>query len=695
MTLGFYSYLGAAIGFGFLALLLLFSWRSSVQGRLLTVAVITSAIWAGLAAGLTVDGLAQARTYRIFEILRAIAWYLFLLKLLQPAAERNPAYRHFLRWGLPLSVGFGIIMLLGEWLSTTLFVSSPTSQATTAWLAGHVLLAIIGLAIVEQLFRNTSVRYRWATKYLYIGAGGLFACDLYLYADALLFHGIDRALWDIRGVVNLAAVPLLAIAAARNRDWSLNIFVSRDIVLNSTAILGGGLYLLVMAGAGYYLREVSGDWGRLFQTLFFSLAVALLAVVLFSGQLRAWMRVFIGKHFYKNKYDYRREWLRLTGALNSVAGNGDNHEAAIRVLADLVDARSGMLWLGDDRGRFENVAGWNTGRLDLVEAGDSGLISFLEEKSYVINLTEVNTCPGEYAGLELPEWLAAVNRGWLVIPLVGMASLTGFVVLANPLVNRSINWEDRDVLLTAARQVSSYLAVLQTTDALAKARQFEVFSRLSAYMVHDLKNIAAELELVARNADKHRENPAFIDDALDTVATASGDIKRLLDALRNKRVLLEKPVVVELDKLVHEVIGKMQGLSPEVNLLELTGGCRIVAEKGRLENVLAHLVTNARQSVSTDGVIELRVHNSGSMAVIEIRDNGHGMTEDFVQNRLFKPFDTTRGNAGMGIGMYESREFVRQLGGDIQVESEPGKGTCISLLIPAATGEAEQGHGAA
>jgi putative PEP-CTERM system histidine kinase len=695
MNLGFYSYLGAALGFGFLALLLLFSWRSSVQGRLLTVVVSISAIWAGLAAGRAVDGLTLGRAYLVFEILRSIAWYVLLLKLLEPAAERNPTYRRFLRWALPLSTGFGVLLLAGEWGATTLAAPFLAGQVTPVWLAGHVLLAIIGLSIIEQLYRNTAASHRWAIKYLYIGAGGIFAYDLYLYADALLFHGIDRTLWEARGVINLVAVPLLAVAAARNRDWSLSIFVSRDIVLNSTAILAGGLYLLVMAGAGYYLREFGGGWGQLVRALFFSLAVVLLAVVLFSGQLRARMRMFLGKHFYKNKYDYRREWLRLTGALSGTAENSASLKAAIRVLAELVDARAGMLWLHGDQGRFENVAAWNLKPVDETEAGDSGLVGFLENKSYVINLTELDTRPGEYDGLELPVWLAAVPRGWLIVPLAGMKSLTGFVVLANPLVTRSINWEDRDLLLTAGRQVASHLAVLKTTDALAQARQFEVFNRLSAYMVHDLKNIAAELELVARNADKHRQNPEFIDDALDTVATASGDIQRLLAALRDKRVDSEKQVVVDLDKLVRDVAAGMQGLSPAPGVRETSGNCRVIAEQGRLEKVLTHLIDNARLATSASGVIELRVRNTGSMGVIEIRDDGQGMTADFVRNRLFRPFDTTRGNAGMGIGMYESREFIRQLGGDIQVESEPGKGTIISLRIPAAAAGTQQDYGVA
>jgi len=261
MNLGLYSYLGAAIAYGFFALLLLFSWRSSLQGKLLTGTVVISAIWAGLAVKHADYGAYQSGAYQVFEVLRYIAWYVFLFKLFDPAVARGGGYQKFVRWALPLSLGFACLLLVNE------FVSDQVVLAIT----GHVFLALIGLAIIEQLFRNTSVRHRSAIKYLCIGTGGIFAFDFYLYADALLFRAIDRQLWEARGVFNLVMVPVLAIAAARNKNWALNIFVSRDIVLNSTAILGGGLYLLVIAGAGYYLREYGGSWGRVGQVVLFSL----------------------------------------------------------------------------------------------------------------------------------------------------------------------------------------------------------------------------------------------------------------------------------------------------------------------------------------------------------------------------------------------------------------------------------------
>ena len=674
MNFGLYSYLGATIAYSLLALLLLFSYRGSLQGKLFNGAVVISAIWAGLAAILAADGVKQAGAYQAFEVLRYIAWYVFLFKLFDPAAVEGVGYRRFVRWALPLSVGFAGLLLINELFAV--------SDRLALGITGHVFLALIGLAIVEQLFRNTAARHRWAIKYLFVGVGGIFVFDFYLYTDALLFRGIDQQLWEARGIINLVAVPLLAIAAARNKTWSLNIFVSRDIVLNTTAILGGGLYLLVMAGTGYYLREYGGSWGQVTQVVFFSLAMALLAAVLFSGQMRAQARVFVGKHFYKNKYDYRREWLRLTGELQDKGQGETRFEAVIEVLAHIVDARAGVLWLRDDQAQYKNAAAWHTSHIDAVESGDKPLIRFLEDKGFVINLMEIESRSNEYQGLALPEWLASVHRPWLIVPLFELGSLIGFVILANPLVTRSINWEDRDLLITAAKQVSSHLTVLQTSAALAEAKQFEVFTRLSAYMVHDLKNVAAELELLARNAEKHKGNPAFIEDAFETVDNAAGEIKRLLEQLRNRRSQTEKRIIVDLGDLVQDIIRRKQTQSPQLHLEMPDAVYFVAAEKDRLANVLGHLIDNAQQATGEKGVIEVTVASKASMHIVKIQDNGHGMDADFIQTRLFKPFDTTKGNAGMGIGMYESREFVHHLGGDIAVESEPGKGTTISLQLP-------------
>ncbi len=682
MTLGFFSYLSASIAFALFAILLLTSWRGGLHGLLLAAVSVTSALWAGVASQVVTASVYQAGAYQALEVLRYIAWYIFLIKLFDSPAGRNPGYRRFQRRALLFSVGFGCFMLVMEFVSPRLAGLLAQDAVTKFHLVGHMVLAIIGLAIIEQLFRNVTVQHRWAIKYLFIGAGGIFAYDFYLYANALLFRGMDAGLWEARGFISLIAVPMLVLSAARNREWSLNVFVSRDIVLTTTAFLGGGIYLLVMAGAGYYLRDYGGSWGQVAQTVFLSLATILLVAVLFSGQLRASLRVFLGKNFYKNKYDYRREWLRLTSDLNHQKDGSSGFVSAIKVLARLVDARSGLIWLHENDNRYRSTAAWHTRRIGVSEAENSSLVQFLESKGYIINLENFYSCPEEYEGLMLPAWLSEIQRPWLIVPLFGLESLLGFVVLADPLVSRNINWEDRDLLKTAAMQVASYLTVLRTSEVLAEARQFEVFNRLSAYMVHDLKNISAELELVGRNAERHRNNPEFLDDAFETVNNASSGIKRLLDQLRNKQLQKERKVVVDVCSLVQEVASRKSERLPAPEVTCDCGDCHAVVEKGRLANVLAHLIDNAQQATPEDGFVKLDVVKNDSVIIIRIVDNGHGMDGEFIDKRLFKPFDTTKGNAGMGIGMYECREFIRELGGEIYVESEPDKGTSIALHVP-------------
>lgn len=683
MNSGFYSYLGAAAAYGFFAFLLLFSWRASLQGKLLFIVMLVSACWALTAVKISLNDEAYLLFYRIFEVIRYIAWYVFLLKLFDPALsgvdQKKSSYLKFIRWALPLTIGMAVFLIINEVLAEVFSLSGQYVLGIT----GNVILALIGLAILEQLFRNMSAHYRWATKYMFFGAGGIFAFDFYLYADAMLFRSVDQSLWEARGLVHLVAVPLLAIASARIKNWSLNIFVSRDIVLNTTAILAGGFYLLAMAAAGYYIREYGGDWGRVGQVMIIILAVVFLFAVISSSQFRAWVKVFLGKHFYKNKYDYRVEWLSLTESLNDNVQGKDHYQTVIEAMAHIVDARAGQLWLRGDKDVFNNVADWNSRQLSEVLAPKASLIQYFSHKGFVINLLEIESRADEYGGLYLPEWLTSIDDPWLIVPLNGAGEVIGFVVLSSPLVVRQINWEDRDLLKAAAKQVASHLIVLMTSAQLAEAKQFEVFSRLSAFMVHDLKNIAAELELVSLNAKKHTGNPAFIEDAFETVENASGDINRLLEQLRNKRAQDENKARVNLAALVEEVVVSRQHKLPSLSFRLLAqGDSTVTLEKGRLRNVLVHLVDNAQQATGDDGEVVLTLSASENMHIIEIKDSGHGMDDDFIQNRLFKAFDTTKGNAGMGIGMFESREFIRQLGGDIRVQSKPDKGSIITLHIP-------------
>ena len=676
--LGVYSYLAAAASYGLFALLVMLSARASRFGRLFALVFIVNMLWALSAAQVAAYDHLYLVHYHAFEIVRYMAWYVFLMQMFRVTEEGRSSYRHFSQKALRYSLGLAFLLLVDA-----LF---DVSGEPVLAVIGRLMLALIGLAMIEQLYRNLVTRSRWAMKYFVIGLGAMFAFDFYIYADALRgTGGLDGQLWEARAIVHVLVIPLLAVSMSRNREWSLNVFISRDVVLHSATIIGGGVYLLFMAGAGYYVREFGGDWGRIGQVVFVALAAGALVAILLSEKRKVWFKVFLAKHFYANKYDYREEWLRLTETLSGENADADHRQRyviCIEALARMVDARAGMLWLRDERNDYQNVVGWHLPEESCVIAADESLPVFLQETAYVINIHEIKTHAYEYTGLRLPACLDNLTDAWLIVPLCGEKSLDGFIVLARPLVEREINWEDRDFLKTAARQIANHIALMRASERLAQASQFEVFSRLSAYMVHDMKNIASELEMVAKNAGKHADNAEFVRDAFDTVNNAASGIKRLLQQLRNRYVLDEKPVLINLAALLKQAIGSRQGHFPEPELILPDADCQVIAPKQRLFNVVVHLLENAQQATEDDGHIEVALQCQPDSSLIRIRDTGCGMDADFIRHRLFKPFDTTKGNAGMGIGMYESRDFVRQMGGDIHVRSQPGQGTTVTVQMP-------------
>ena len=680
-SLGVLGYEAAAACWLVLFLLLLTSWRGRLQGGLMVVAVLISLLWALRAAYYASAGASGPDWwYQLLEIARGVAWLVFLVQLLEPSL-RNSGIGRWLRGAWPATVGYGVL-LAGVEQSARLGL--PFDPPADAAILGHVGLAIAGLALIEQLFRNTRPHRRWATKFLYLGLGLIFAYDFFLYADALLFKRLDPAVWEARGLVSAMAVPLIAVAASRNPEWSLDVFVSRRMVLHSATIFGAGIYLLAMAGMGYYIRVYGGNWGAILQLAFVAGAGVLLFVLLFSGQLRAKARVMLSKHFFNYKYDYREEWLSFIHTLSSGEPNEPLRERAIRAAAEIVHSNGGLLWTRREPGDFTLAATWNLSEPSVrSEPGNSPLVAFLKQQQWVIELDQCEHDPELYGDLALPEWLRELRRAWLVVPLLHSEDLKGFLVLAESRARQQLNWEDRDLLKTAGRQVAGYVALLETTEALWESRQFEAFHRLSAYVVHDLKNIAAQLALVVSNAARHKANPVFVEDAFSTIANATERMNRLLAQLRKESRTGGSAQPVALAAAVCQAVAARAARRPTPTpLIAPDDEPWVRVDQERLIAVLEHLIQNAQEATGAEGVIEVSVYSEKQMAVAAIRDTGYGMDAKFIREQLFKPFTTTKGNAGMGIGVYESREFAQAAGGELTVVSQPGEGSTFFLRLP-------------
>ncbi len=606
------------------------------------------------------------------DLLRFGLWFAFMLMLLPP-----PRRGGGLGWIRPIAVAAVLARLtliaFGE--------SLPSESMARPQAFAALGLAVLGLVLVEQMLRNATPDARWNAKPVCLGLGAIFVFDLFIGSQAALFQRFDGDAISVRSLVHAAAVPLLYVASRRHADWLGKLHVSRAAVFHSATLLLVGAYLLVVAGVGYYVRYTGGEWGRALSVALVFVALVALTLLIGSGSMRARLRVYISKNFFSYRYDYREEWLRFTQLLSGSAEPQHTAETVVRALANLVESPSGMLWLQRSAGGdFAQAARWNLPAHPVVEARGGPLATFWRERAWIVDLDEYRQRPEAYPGLELPAWLAEEPRCWLLVPLLVREALIGFAVLGRPRAVVELNWEVRDLLRTAASQASGYLDQAQATEALLEARKFDAFNRMSAFVVHDLKNIVTQLSLMMKNAKRLRDNPEFQQDMLDTVENSLEKMRQLMLQLREG----DKPHGVTSGVDLEQIAKRLAAAASSkgrVLELELQPGVSTRGHAERVERVLGHVVQNAFDATPASGRVLLMLDAEGSQARVRVEDSGCGMSEDFIQNRLFKPFQTTKAS-GMGIGAHESYQYVQELGGKISVQSELNRGTTVTLLLP-------------
>jgi putative PEP-CTERM system histidine kinase len=695
-NIGLFTYGTASASFAALGLLLALLRGSNPLNLSLMIACITTALSHALLAASSVSTAMPTTLIDLGELTRNGCWLFVLLQLLGLQSDGNSASIRGRHWRRAFFVSASAALLLVT-LQSVFSIPGPDADISSQliiimWL----LFALLGLLIIEQLFRNATPNARWSIKYLCLGLGIVFVYDFFIYAEALLFLELDAELWQARGLVHAIATPLLAVSIIRSNDWRVNLQISHQVAFHTATLIGAGLYLLGMAAAGYAIRYLGGSWGGVLQTGFLAAAAVLLALLLFSGKLRAQTRAFLNKHFFSYRYDYREEWLKFTQALGGLDDNVA--EGIIRTMAPLASSPGGVLWASsDDDQPMHVLAHWQM-RLNQPGAGLERLPDWLLEHDWVIDLTEWRRSPDIYENLELPAWLQQEEQIWLVIPLIFRDRLQAVLMLARTDIKSSLNWEDRDLLKTAGRQAATHLAQHLTSKALVEARQFDAFNRLSAYVVHDLKNILAQQSLIVSNAKKHRNNPAFIDDMISTVDNSVARMRRLMEQMRSG-VRGGPTDRVSLKELLQDVIAgratsrpvphaefgsgeKSDGEGEPAADSESSPDFAVEADRDRLATVFNHLIQNAQEATDDQGQVLVRLDCAGNTVTVAIEDTGSGMTAEFVRSRLFRPFESTKGLTGMGIGAFESREYIRQLGGDITVDSTPGKGTTFCITIP-------------
>ncbi|MBW0146419.1 XrtA/PEP-CTERM system histidine kinase PrsK [Marinobacter arenosus] len=677
------SHVAAALTFGLLAILVATRYVRRDVDRALFLAAIVTTVWSSALVMQSLLGYPGFFIRYLLELLRYAAWILLLFAMLRNAF-RQGSLTGQLKQVLGVSTTILLFLLLGFGILEYVFGLSILNGKTR--LLGQIALSLLGLSLVEQIWRNSPGFGRSSMKYLCIGVATLFAFDFFMYADALLFGQVADSFWNARGFVNALLVPLFAINVINTRKQPVDFQLSHAAVFHAGTLIFAGAYLLCLAIGGYYVRVLGGDWGDALQVLFFTISLAFLATLILSRRIRAKLMVLISRNFFDYKYDYRDEWLKMTRELANLGDEPPLPERVTRILAGLVESNAGAIWLKGEHESYVLKASVNLSppRYTVIDK-DSELVRFFKHREWVVDLREYRNDPVSYDLLEIPDAIAKMPDAWLIIPLYLGNELYGIAMVGNPYAKVELNWENFDLVKVVARQTCNLLAQADAQHRLSRAMQFEAVSKASAFMIHDLKTVIAQLSLLVKNASKHRTNPAFIDDMINTTDHAVRKMSNLVDHMRRPSSDTGGELTeLDLTGLVRDLLEDFRRQRPVPHLEGDPPKAIILADSEQLRSILGHLIQNAQDATPPDGEITLTQKISKGNVVLFIQDSGCGMTEEFINYQLFKPFESTKGLAGMGIGAFQAQEYMQKLGGHIDVTSEPGVGSCFSLRFPLA-----------
>lgn len=679
----------ASLSYGLAAVVFLGAFLVTLRKRLSTQdsaallpALLGSAAWGGLQAwDARVEFLGAVGHYFV-DVLRFTGWLAFVALALP---RRSPdRWLRFLPWAAGAVCGLGGVAGLAFQVSGDLGgrVEWPD------WLpvVFGLMASMLGLVLVEQAARNLQAGQYWARKHVLIAVGLMMAYDLVTFSAGYVLMDVPPELREARGAAHALTGLVLMFGIRRlGRTQSQRGSGSATFFTTTLVVVGG--YLMVVALMGFYVRALGGTWGGALQALLMAFGVCVMALLAFSAEVRARFRVWVAKNFSAQKYDYREEWLRFARTLEGDSARRDVlklHERVVVALGAITGSPQGGLWVRRND-RLVPVAG------ELASAGAPAFqpgawLDVMARHQWILDMRG-----GPPPGLgweEVPEWLRRNRRIWLLVPLSVGGRLEGLAALTAPLASSGpqaqLTWEDIDLVRTAAAQAGGFLALERTLEELGAMRQFEAFNQFVAFLMHDLKNVLAQQQLVVQNFPRFRDNPEFIEDAIATVDNATKRMARLIQQLQAGETAPAARRPVDVALVCAEVVAATRDRMPAPVLEATAEASMALADHERLANVLQHLVRNAQEATPGNGTVTVQVAVRAPQVLVTVADTGTGMDEAFIRDRLFRPFDTTKGAQGMGIGAYQAREYLRSLGGDVYVDSVPGQGTRLTLALPLA-----------
>ncbi len=666
-------------GFFALAVWVLQPLRAATSHRqVLALALFVTSVWLGLSA---LFG-ASSNEAVMLENIRNAVWLGFMYVLLRQAGTHDRSHGLLLIYAT-----VGLVALLTAILDFSvqhqLIVIARPDLVGASRLILQMIMVIGSLVLVHNLYTVAAPDSRSFIAPYMAALAAMWGYDLNLYTITYLAGEPARALIELRPLLSMLLIPVFATSLLKRGQGRIRL--SRTVTFQTLSLMAIGAYLITMVLIAAALRIAGGNYGDIAQKAFLAIAFGAALVLLPSARFRSLMRVQVNKHFFQHRYDYRNEWMRFTQTIGKPGLDSDPfHARVIKAVADITESPGGLLLLPDDSGSLVVESRWNAQGIDVppIAAGLRTYL-YLQDTARIIDFDGLRKQgEGDSEHALMPQWMMEDPRVWVGVPLLHFDRLAGLVLLERPPIDRTLDWEDLDLLRIVGRQVASYLAEAQGQEALSEARRFEEFNRRFAFIIHDVKNLVSQLSLVARNAERHADNPEFRADMIETLQFSVGRMNDLLARLsQHNKGRLEDPHPVALKDIIDEVSRTKRASHPiivgaDANVIAL-------ADPNRVEQILIHLVQNAIDASPPTEPIQIILRTEGGEALIEVMDRGSGMSPDFIRNKLFKPFLSTK-EGGFGIGVYEARSLAQAMGGRLAVESREGEGSLFRLILPLA-----------
>ena len=672
-----------AVAYGLLAVLLFLRHQHSRTVFWLGGACLVTAAWATSVAFWPQQPFDGVTGW--LEFARSIAWYGFILHLYRRSAARNRQLSQAF-----LTMGLLAIFLIGVMPVFDLMSGRPTFSIWSMGIAARLGLAVCNILLIENLYFNTAPDFRWHINLLCVALAGVYLYDLVLYADAVLFRRISLPLFEGRASVTALAAPFIAMAAARNRRWSIDIHVSRSVVFHSATLVVSGLLLLGLSVTGEVFRRGGAQWGIVAEVTIIAGGVLMIAMLLTSGSIRSRVRWLLVDNFFSRRYDYQREWLRCINTLSAHEGQVALPTRAIRAVAEVVDSPAGVLFVRDpEDAAFLWGGSWNLPAVTTPISPGNPLIGRFRGGEWIVELdhaTDIEDFARELPGL------------WLGVPLNHLGQQIGFVLVARSRASFKLDREVFALLRIVGSEVASHVAQQRAAETLIETRHLRDHGKRFAFVIHDIKNVSGQLTMLLANAELHAENPEFQRDMLKTVRASVARITRLLSKVQAREKEVGRTQIVPVER-IDAILADFRHKSGIIIDIDVDQRSAIVAIDGEaFDAVVTHLLNNAaeamedvakRDNVHGLGVgrdpepqrLVVRVRHEPVSVVVDVIDRGAGMSPEFIRDELFRPFTSTKSD-GHGIGAFQARELLRDAGGDLLVLSRVGEGTTMRMLLP-------------